>query len=53
MKKTPTDIHWLKIDAQPVKAGENLDRGERTPSPFPVSLHHDNRFIELDWFEFC
>ena len=20
MKKTPTDIHWLRIDAQPVKA---------------------------------
>ena len=19
MKKTPTDIHWLRIDAQPVK----------------------------------
>ena len=46
MKKTPTDIHWLKIDAQPVKAGEN---GHPAPSEFPYRMTTDS----LECFEFC
>ena len=39
MKKTPTDIHWLKIDAQPVKVDEN---GHAAPSEFPYRMTTDS-----------